>query len=108
MSKLSDGEQRSLKRALRPLFGPQVDNWQMNEKVLELYGELLSKSRTCSEAMDLVPRPYTGFGAKAYIRRELKRIARAATGEKKGMYISCLKGAAYGMKNRFHMAASGL
>ncbi len=105
---LTETEKEDLKTVLRPLFGPSVDTWDMNERMLELDGKLLSKSQECSRAMDLVPRPYNGFGAKQYVKRELRRIARALVNGKRDLYVTCLRGAAYGMRQDFDMAGMGL
>lgn len=105
---LTDNEKDDLRAALLPLFGHSVDSWSMNERVLELYTELLSKVGECSRAMDFVPRPYSGFGAKQYIKRELRQIARSIINGKRDQYVICFKAAAYGMRSDFDMAGNDL
>lgn len=72
---ITDRDVMDARRILVFFWGREAESWTVNERVLGLLGEMLSKSDHCAKAMDLVPRP--GFPVNAsYIKRQLRNIAR--------------------------------
>jgi hypothetical protein len=75
---ITDRDVMDARQILVFFWGREADSWNINKRVLDLLGEMLSKSEHCSKAMDLVPRP--GFPVDAsYIKRQLRDIARRIT-----------------------------
>lgn len=75
---ITDHDETDARKILVFFWGREAENWDINKRVLDLLGEMLSKSEHCSKAMDLVPRP--GFPVDArYIKSQLRSIARRIT-----------------------------
>jgi hypothetical protein len=75
---ITDRDVTDAQKILVFFWGREAENWNINKRVLDLLGEMLSKSEHCSKAMDLVPRP--GFPVDArYIKSQLRGIARRIT-----------------------------
>lgn len=87
-------------------WGNSAGNWPINQKVLTLLSEMMSKHKLCSKAMDYVPRP--GFPVNLrYIRKQLTAIARRiASGDKS--YDICKLTVAYQYKEIVKIASLGL
>jgi len=60
MEPISKEEADEMRYVLGTLFGGQTANWKINAEVYELFGQLAEKSGTCTDAVDLLPRPYSG------------------------------------------------
>jgi hypothetical protein len=93
------------KTILAYFWGASAGDWPLNKRVLEVIGEMLSKDKNCSKAMDFVPRP--GFAVNAnYIRRQLGGIARRlASGDHS--YEACKLAIAYAYKGKVKAASMG-
>jgi hypothetical protein len=75
---ITEKDKYNTKMILVYFWGTSAGDWPVNRKVLEVLGEMLSKDKNCSRAMDFVPRP--GFVINAsHIRRQLSGIARRIT-----------------------------
>jgi hypothetical protein len=86
-------------------WGRGAGDWPINKHVLEVLGEMLSKDKNCSKAMDLVPRP--GFPIDArYIKRQLRGIARRIISGDHS-YEVCKLAIAYRYKGKVKAASMG-
>jgi hypothetical protein len=56
-------------------WGREAENWNINKRVLDLLGEMLSRNKHISKEMDLVPKPGIPIDAR-YIKHQLRDIAR--------------------------------
>jgi len=102
---VTESEARDARVILVAFFGQSAANWSINDRVIELIGEMLTKNRKCAEAMDLVPRP--GFVDKNYIKRQLRNLAmRIVSGEKS--YRICELFIAEGWKSKTYLASLGI
>ncbi len=107
MDAISLDEKQEFREILQVIFGPQVRNWDINIRVLELFGTLIQTSDSCSRYMDLVPRPFVvgsvikwvSKQAREYIVRHIKNSGKH--------YLVCLRVAGLSMKNDFYMASQG-
>ena len=84
---MTQEEQEYLRKLMIFLYGDQASVWTLNDKLLEVAGEILAGSKKCSVAMDFVPRP--GFVDKDYLKRQLVGIVKRILRQKKH-YESCL------------------
>ncbi|WDD99835.1 hypothetical protein [Thalassomonas actiniarum] len=108
MEPISQEEKRDYQEILSQIFGSLAKKWNINIRVLKLLEELLQHSKSCSQYMDKIPRPYY-FGntikwaskqARQAVARHLKR------GDEH--YLLCLRGAGLKMRTKFQMAAMGI
>jgi hypothetical protein len=100
---LSEMEKDDLRIILEGWFGAGVvAGWEMNEKVLNVLAEALSKVRTCSRLVDALPRPM-GVPDKDYVRRQLRGIARRAR-DNDGIYLMCSDAVRWGYRSQFENA----
>ncbi|MBN1006259.1 hypothetical protein [Amphritea pacifica] len=107
MSQLTADEKNQVKRVLISLYGRQAESWAINARVQSLFVKLMDEISTCSDAMQWVPRPYSGVNPIAYIKKEIRNIAKRYFSEATS-YKSCSAGAAYKMKMDFVLAGNGL
>jgi hypothetical protein len=69
-------EQQNLRIIVEAFFGKQdTAHWEMNEELLDVVTKMIAASKSCSEAMDFVPRP-GGYLSPDDVRKELARIAK--------------------------------
>lgn len=59
---------------LHYFFGGNAKNWNVNDRMIEELGKVLSKVKVCNIVFDLLPRP--GFVDKDYFCRQLRGIDR--------------------------------
>lgn len=107
MDAITEQEKKDIRAFLVTIYGEQARKWDINFRVLELFGELLQSSDTCSKYMDSVPRPYY-FGNT--IKWASKQVRQAIVRHlKKGgkQYLVCLRAAGLSKKSDFVIAASG-
>ncbi len=93
---LTRQEQDDLRTLLVQLFGQEASSWDMNEGTLSATAQMLDGARSCSKAMNYVPRP-AGVIDKGYFKRQLKDLARRAR-NKDSMYETCLTTSKYQWK----------
>ncbi|OOG23540.1 hypothetical protein B1C78_11025 [Thioalkalivibrio denitrificans] len=100
---LSEMEKDDLRVILEGWFGASVvAGWEMNERVLDVFVEVVSRVRTCSRLIDTLPRPM-GIPDKDYVRRQLRGIARRARNDD-GVYLMCSDAVRWGYRSRFENA----
>ena len=102
-------EQQDLKEFLVALFGRQAQGWPMNEGIFNLTYELIQESGTCSDLMDLVPRPHGYFSNPiSWMKKQARETFLRVLKDRKDHYVVCVKSAAIKMVRRFQMAAVGV
>lgn len=105
---LNDREQDALRRILEGFYSPNiVAEWEMNERVLKVLGEMLTATEQCSRLMDLVPRPTGYCPSLSCLRRKLIDIARRVRNNE-GTYLICKSTMALKKRTDFEVAGQGL
>lgn len=105
MDPITEQEKRDFREFLSTIFGPQVNSWNINLKVLELFGELMRSSESCSRLMDMVPRPFGGGNVIKWASKQVREavIRQLKNGGKQ--YLICLRATGSRMKPQFLMAS---
>lgn len=102
-------EKEDIREILSKFYGDQVKGWRISLRTFELLGQMIDKTRGCDNLMDIVPRPYAGFGvakwAKKQVRQAVMRKLKSNAGKH---YIICMKATSYGMATKFREAGLGL
>jgi hypothetical protein len=107
--KLSNLEQKHLRKFLVKVYGSQAKTWTMDEGMFKLTFKMLQKSKKCSDLVDLVPRPMApGKGPLKYISRQVRKIILRKLKDRKGYYAMCVKSPAYRMRKKFIEESLGL
>jgi hypothetical protein len=109
MEPITEEEAKEVRDILEKFYGSIVRTWNINYAVYELLGQLITKSKQCTRAMHLVPRPWDFSNpikwAQKQIRQAVIRYLKTPEGQH---YIICMKAAALGMRRDFEMASLGL
>lgn len=109
MEPIDEEEAKEVRDVLEKFYGPVVRNWPINYAVYELLGQLIIKSKQCTRAMHLVPRPWDFSTpikwAQKQVRQAITRYLKTPEGQH---YIICMKAAAVGMRTKFELASIGL
>ncbi len=108
MEVLTEQEKIDFKGFLATIYGPQVNNWNVNIKVLELFGELLQSSESCSRYMDIVPRPFVVGNVIQWGSKQVRNLIIRHLKNGGEHYLICLRAAGARMKPRFILASQGL
>lgn len=83
----------------------------INEEVIEILGEMISRSSDCSEWMDYVPKPVTPLGVKPGIKwsiRQVRKIGKALLNTNKKHKFTCVTAVGWGFRGQLERAALGL
>jgi hypothetical protein len=102
---LTERDIRDAQTIMEYFFGQEAGNWRVNDRVMEKLAGMLTRERTCSRAMDLIPRP--GFVDQTYVRRQLAGTARRIRSGDHS-YRICKEAVSYGWKRRIQLASQGL
>lgn len=109
MEPIGEEEAREVRDVLEKFYGSAVENWRINYAVYELLGQLITRSKQCTRAMHLVPRPWDFSSpikwAQKQVRQTIIRYLKTPEGQH---YVICMKTAALGMRSDFEMASLGL
>lgn len=108
MEAITEEEKNEFRHFLSVVYGDEALKWNINLRVLEVFGEIIRLSESCSRYMDLIPQPYAVGGvikwaskqARNAVIRHLKRGGRH--------YLVCLRAAGLGRKTEIHIASLGL
>ena len=91
---------------LAGFFGRNIgDKISINNRVIEVLGEMLTSTEQCSRLMDLIPR--SGYIDSGYIKRQLRNIARRVQ-RNDGNYLICKKFIAAHWRREIEMASRGI
>ncbi len=93
MEPITEQEKNDFREFLSTIYGPQTKNWNINLKVLELFGELLQSSESCSRYMDMVPRSFVAGSVIKWASKQARDaiIRHLKNGGKH--YLICLRAA---------------
>lgn len=109
MDPISKEEANEVREILEKFYGPIVKNWNINYSVYELLGQLITKSKQCTRAMHLVPRPWDFSNpikwAQRQVRQAVIRYLKTPEGQH---YLMCMRATALGMRSSFQSASLGL
>jgi len=108
MEPITEQEKNEFREFLSVIYSDQTKSWNINLKVLELFGQLIQSSQSCSRYMDMAPRPFivgnvikwTSKQARNAIIRHLKNGGKH--------YLICLRAAGLSLKTDFIMASQGI
>lgn len=107
MEPITKEEADDMRDVLARFYGSQTKHWKINSEVYELFGQLVSRSASCTEAVHLLPRPYSGAPtvkwASRQIRKALTRYFKSTRGEH---YLMCMRSAALAMRTEIQLAAT--
>lgn len=108
MEPLTEQEKNEFREFLSIIYGNQARSWNINLKVLKLFGELIQSSESCSRYMDMVPRPFIVGNVIKWASKQARDavIRHLKNGGKH--YLVCLRAAGLGLKTDFLMASQGL
>jgi len=104
---LTEQEIKDFRELLSTIYGPQANSWNINLKVLDLFGDLMQSSESCSRYMDIVPRPFVAGNVIKWTSRQARGaiIRHLKNGGKH--YLLCLRAAGARMKPQFYLASQG-
>lgn len=104
-SALSPEEESDARRILG-VYYPQRDFSlvPVTESVADVMVDMLEATRTCSKALDLVPRPIFIKPGIAYIKRLAKQIIKALTAQNDRIYQICISTTALNYKSILEIA----
>jgi len=108
MEPITTQEIKDIQGFLAVIYGDQALKWNINLKVLELFGELLKASDSCSRYMDMVPRPFYVGNAIKWVSKQARQavIRHLKNGGKH--YLLCLRGVGVKYKTAIYMASLGV
>jgi hypothetical protein len=108
MESITHEEQLEFQEFFSYLFGDQARRWNINMPMLKLLEELLSKNKSCSKYMDMVPRPFYIGNAIRWTSRQARQAVIRHLKRKHKSYFLCLKSSAFGMRTKFQAASMGI
>lgn len=108
MDSISEQEKQDVRELLALIYGEQALKWNINLKVLQLFGELLQSSERCSRYMDKVPRPYYFGRPIKWVSKQVRQAVIRHLKNDGKHYLICLRAAGLSRKTDFVMAERGL
>ena len=72
MELLTEQEIEDFREFLSTIYGPQANRWNIDLNVLELFGDLVQSSESCSRYMDMVPRPFVAGNVIKWTSRQAR------------------------------------
>lgn len=107
MAPLTLSQQQDLRKVVEAFFGKAgTAHWEMNEELLKVITKMINESKSCSEAMDFVPRPGVYLSPKD-VQKELGRMAKRVLTRDSSYWI-CNVIVAYQWKMEAEIAAQGI
>jgi hypothetical protein len=107
--KLMDSQERDdLKTFLQGLYGSQVHASNMTDEVFNIAFKMVKESSGCSDAMDLVPRPFpAGASPIRWLKGQARKAFLRQLKNRKEYYASCLNYIKLHYRTHITMAARG-
>lgn len=105
---LNTDDKEQMKEVLLNLYGEQVNNWQINNQIIQVLSEVIEQSSVCSDRMDWVPRPVGTPPTALYIVKQFLMILKRKSSTDKKLYITCLNTAKYKLAGRMRNAVNGV
>mgnify|MGYP000496748650 CR=1 FL=1 len=101
-------ERDDLRAFLHGLYGSQVVGWNMTDEVFNIAFKMVKESSGCSDAMDLVPRPFPlGATPIKWLKKEARKIFLRKLKARKEYYSTCLTYIKASYRTHIFMAARG-
>ncbi|WP_396587816.1 hypothetical protein [Bermanella sp. R86510] len=98
-----------LRDFLIEVFGSKAQKWTMTDRMFELTFERLRDSGSCSDLMDLVPRPYAiGKQPIKWLSKEIRGQVIRQLKDRKKHYATCLAAVSWHSAHKFSMASQGI
>lgn len=101
-------DQKYARVILKAFYGQGVsEGIQINDRTIDLIGQMLEKAYSCTELIELVPRPVSPIGARPGVRWALRQIRK--TGRKllsnpnAEVSLTCKKVIALSFRGRLEM-----
>ena len=105
---ISQGDQHYARAILKAFYGQNIsEGIQVNDRTVDLIGQMLEKAYSCTELIELVPRPISPVGARSRVKWALKQIRK--TGQKildnpsAEISLTCRKAIAFSFRGRLEM-----
>lgn len=108
MDTITEQEKNKFREFLSVIYSHQTKSWNINISVLELFGQLIQSSESCSRYMDMVPRPFVVGNVIQWASKQARNaiIRHLKNGGKH--YLICLRVAGLRLKPKFILASQGL
>ena len=104
---MSLSEQQYLRIEVETIFGRQYTaHWEMNEELPGVVTKMLNSSKSCSKAMDFVPKPSVYLSPND-IRKELSRMSKRISLRGGASYWICENVVAWKWKQAADVAGQG-
>jgi len=107
MDTLTDLEKKDIQGFLAIVYGDQALKWDINLNVLNLFGELLNSTESCSRYMDLVPRPFFVGNVIKWASKQARQAVIRHLKNAEKHYLICARGAGIRYKTAIYMASLG-
>lgn len=108
MDAITEQEKKDIQGFLATIYGNQALKWNVNIRVLELFGELLKASDSCSRYMDMIPRSYYAGNAIKWVSKQARQAVIRHLKNSGEHYLLCLRGVGVKHKSAIYMASLGL
>lgn len=107
MEVLSEQEKDDFREIISIIYGQQVNSWNINIKVLELFEELLDSGESCSRYIDMTPRPFVAGSPIQWGNKQVRDaiVRHLINGGKH--YLICLRAAGMRLKPKFILVSQG-
>lgn len=102
MEPITFEEANEMRELLAIFYGAQARQWKINAEVYEVFGDLVRRSKTCTTAVHLLPRPYDGAPAARWAMRQVRQgLTRYFKSDPGKHYVMCMRAAALTMRSEF-------
>jgi hypothetical protein len=105
MDPITKQEQNEFREFLIVIYGEQAKSWNINLTVLELFGQLLQTSDSCSRYMDKVPRPFVAGSIIKWVSKQARDAIIRHLKNGGEQYLVCLRASGLSLKTDFYMAS---
>ncbi len=107
---MSHSEQQELKTILASIFGrSNVEHWEINDDVKEVFNRMLEDNMKCSHLIDMVPRPAGWIPGKTCLPAQvITAIYRLVTHDGSKVYWLCSEFMKAKYRSEFEMASLGI
>ena len=105
---INHDDKKHAKAILTAFYGRNIaESIRINEKTIDLIGQMLEKSNSCTEAIELVPRPISPTGARPGVQWALKQIRKTGTrllnSPAQKVSLTCKKAVAASFRSRLEL-----
>lgn len=106
---MEDIDRTKIAELVNFIWGPgTITRNEINDQVVEVVSEALIQTRTCSDSMDLVPRPPSGPANVKWALKQVKKAAKRMLKKKDSrVYNICKVGVAFKWRRALELAKYG-